>query len=126
MFLTEAGVETPIADKYVVLLGATNLPWDLDEAMKRRFEQKIYIPLPKLDDRIDIMKKMLAKKRNRLTEEDFRDAGKSTEGYTSDDINKLMNKTFRSIENKCLKAKCYIKIDEKLFEPTYSSNKNGI
>lgn len=33
-------------DQQILVLGATNIPWELDPAIRRRFEKRVYIPLP--------------------------------------------------------------------------------
>jgi SpoVK/Ycf46/Vps4 family AAA+-type ATPase len=42
------GVDGALGDssKIVMVLAATNFPWEIDEAMRRRLEKRIYIPLP--------------------------------------------------------------------------------
>lgn len=51
----EDGEIVPKAPKQVMVLGASNLPWELDDAFRRRFEKRIYIALPMLSDRESIL-----------------------------------------------------------------------
>lgn len=44
--LTSGRTRSGIDDKVIMVLAATNHPWDIDEAFRRRFEKRIYIPMP--------------------------------------------------------------------------------
>ena len=40
----------------VTVLATTNRPWDLDEALRRRLERRIYVPLPDAAARVETLK----------------------------------------------------------------------
>lgn len=42
--------------KNIIVLAATNRPWDLDDALIRRLEKRIYIPLPTSVGRVSLFK----------------------------------------------------------------------
>lgn len=70
----------------ILVLGATNIPWVLDSAIRRRFEKRIYIPLPEKQARAGMFKLHLGNTAHCLTEEDFKKLAASTEGYSGADI----------------------------------------
>jgi len=70
----------------VLVLAATNMPWSLDPAIRRRFEKRIYIPLPLEGARQAMFKIHLGKTKHTLVNEDFRELGKLSEGYSGSDI----------------------------------------
>ncbi|KAJ8378002.1 hypothetical protein AAFF_G00249390 [Aldrovandia affinis] len=74
----------------VLVLGATNIPWTLDSAIRRRFEKRIYIPLPEEHARSFMFKLHLGSTPNSLTESDFVTLGKKTEGYSGADISVIV------------------------------------
>ncbi|KAJ3275716.1 Katanin p60 ATPase-containing subunit A-like 2 [Terramyces sp. JEL0728] len=79
-------------NEHVFLLAASNLPWDLDNAMLRRLEKRILIDLPELQARHDLFEKLLTSHHtsdgNQLVDDiDYNFLAKETEGYSGSDIN---------------------------------------
>ena len=70
----------------VLILGATNLPWNIDSAIRRRFERRVYINLPEYNARIRMFEIHLGKTSTGLKRKDLEKLAKSTDGYSGSDI----------------------------------------
>lgn len=70
----------------VLLLGATNIPWGLDDALLRRMERRIYIPLPDVRARARMFEIHLGNTPHSLVREDFMELGNASDGYSGSDI----------------------------------------
>lgn len=73
----------------VLVIGATNRPQELDEAARRRFVKRLYIPLPDESDRACLLKVLLEANRNTLTEVDVQKLAADTKGFSGADLKAL-------------------------------------
>ncbi|XP_023665953.2 katanin p60 ATPase-containing subunit A1 isoform X1 [Paramormyrops kingsleyae] len=71
--------------KMVMVLAATNFPWDIDEALRRRLEKRIYIPLPSAKGRVELLRINL-KELELASDVDLAKIGEKMEGYSGADI----------------------------------------
>ena len=97
-------------DEGILVLGATNIPWGLDPAVRRRFQKKIYIGLPEVDARRVMFQLNLGKTANTLTEEQFDDLAERTEGYSGSDIATLTQDAIYEPIRKCESASHFVRI----------------
>uniref|UniRef100_A0A7S1WY84 Vesicle-fusing ATPase n=1 Tax=Tetraselmis chuii TaxID=63592 RepID=A0A7S1WY84_9CHLO len=77
-------------DKRVLVLGATNMPHNLDQAVRRRFDKRIYIPLPEAPARSAMLKIHLKDTPHNLRKEDFDMLGAKLEGFSGSDCAALV------------------------------------
>ncbi|OWZ24141.1 Fidgetin [Phytophthora megakarya] len=77
------------AKDIILVVGATNRPQELDEAARRRFVKRLYIPLPSFEARLDLVSRLLKDNKNDLTEENKVFIAESTKGYSGADVRAL-------------------------------------
>ncbi|KAI3789695.1 hypothetical protein L2E82_02498 [Cichorium intybus] len=83
--VSNTGTNEDGSRKIVMVLAATNFPWDIDEALRRRLEKRIYIPLPNFDSRKELIKINLRTVQV-AADVDIDDVARRTEGYSGDDL----------------------------------------
>ncbi|XP_003426254.1 spastin isoform X3 [Nasonia vitripennis] len=76
-------------EERILVMAATNRPQELDEAALRRFSKRVYVTLPDYQTRIILLKRLLAKHNDPLTEEELNQMSMLTEGYSGSDLTGL-------------------------------------
>jgi len=89
----------------LLVLGATNIPWDLDPAIRRRFEKRIYIPLPEGPARATMLKIHLGNTPNQLTQPDFDRLGMQADGMSGSDLSIVCREAIMEPMRTCQKAR---------------------
>ncbi|GBM34568.1 Katanin p60 ATPase-containing subunit A-like 2 [Araneus ventricosus] len=97
------------SNKLVLFLGASNMPWELDTAILRRMEKRIFISLPDTVSRYNLFEKFLssfqvAENVKLKMNLDYGELAKATENYSASDIELVCKEVkmncFREIINK--------------------------
>lgn len=80
-------------DDRILVMGATNLPHELDDAVLRRMPRRVYVPLPDAEARAALLAKLLPEDgeqvRVGLSKRDRRELVAMTEGYSCSDLKAL-------------------------------------
>lgn len=76
-------------DDRVLVMGATNRPQELDEAVLRRFAKRVYVALPDAETRFTLLKNLLGKQGNPLSKNELSSLAKATAGYSGSDLTSL-------------------------------------
>ncbi|KAG9445150.1 hypothetical protein H6P81_016490 [Aristolochia fimbriata] len=88
-FLIQFDGVTSNADDLVIVIGATNKPQELDDAVLRRLVKRIYVPLPDETVRRLLLKNKLKGQAFSLPDRDLERLVKDTQGYSGSDLQAL-------------------------------------
>jgi len=94
----------------ILVLGATNIPWVLDAAIRRRFEKRIYIPLPEEHARTYMFKLHMGNTPTNITEDEYRQLGATSEGYSGADISIVVRDALMQPVRKVQTATHFVKV----------------
>ncbi|XP_056147584.1 spastin-like isoform X1 [Lampris incognitus] len=88
-FLIEFDGVQSDGNERLLVMGATNRPQELDEAVLRRFAKRVYVALPNEETRFKLLRNLLAKHGNPLNQKELGYLAKKTAGYSGSDLTSL-------------------------------------
>ena len=81
-FLVQLDGAATANDERILIMGATNRPSELDDAVIRRMVKRVYVPLPDSDARGSLIQHLLIKQSSELTARQLKQVVDATEGYS--------------------------------------------
>jgi vacuolar protein-sorting-associated protein 4 len=96
----------------VLVLGATNIPWGLDDALLRRMERRVYIPLPDEKGREQMFKLHLGSTPHTMTDRDFAHLAAQSEGYSGSDLKTVARDAIMEPVRLSTKATHFLRVDD--------------
>jgi len=96
----------------ILVLGATNCPWDLDSGIRRRFEKRIFITLPEPEARTVMLKLHLGDTPNSLQEADFRAIADRAVNFSGADMSILVRDAIYEPIRRCRRAKFFRRVSK--------------
>ena len=121
----------------ILIIAATNRPFDLDDAVLRRFTKRIYVGLPDSEARHAIIENLFKNEKLKLSKSEYKDVIRMTHGYSSSDLTALCKEAamnpindykpeelrhLKKTEIRSVKYKDFTYAVEKI-KPSYSSKK---
>jgi vacuolar protein-sorting-associated protein 4 len=94
----------------VLVLAATNLPWTLDPAIRRRFQRKIHIPLPDEKARTRLFEIGTEDMGTNVTKADLEELGRRSVGLSGSDISIVTQDALMQPVKKVQSAKHWRKV----------------
>ncbi|KAJ9159802.1 hypothetical protein P3X46_025272 [Hevea brasiliensis] len=113
-------------DHKVLVLAATNTPYALDQAIRRRFDKRIYIPLPDLKARKHIFKVHLGDTPHNLTESYFEHLAQKTESFSGSDISICVKDVLFEPVRKTRDAKYFMETSDGMWFPCEPTQRGAV
>lgn len=88
-FLIQLDGATTGDEDRILVIGATNRPYELDEAARRRLVKRLYVPLPELEARAQIVRNLLRSENHDLSDEYVLEIARLADGYSGADMTNL-------------------------------------
>lgn len=73
----------------IIIIAATNNPWDLDEAALSRFARRVYVPMPDRDARAQLLSRAVASVTTSLSPDDYVTLADKASNYSGRDLTEV-------------------------------------